>query len=447
MLDTLTPKQRVSLWHKGKLIWKLHSAQVLIYNTIKGLPTSTREALVFCARRFGKSYLGCVMAIEDCLKNPGVNVYIIAPSRRQAGEIIRPIMRKICEDSPPGMVIPTSQFKYKFANGSELILAGFDSALESMRGMEAYNVYLEETGQATSNLDEFLYMFMSVYMPTLMHSRGKIIHLTTSSPLVDHPLHIHTLPQARLNNAFFRFTIRDNPLLSEKDIEAEIESLGGIDSPHVRRELFCEIVRDDSIVAVPAFRESLHVGDVIHKPWGNYLVAGDFGGSRDLHFFVLMIYSHDFGVPAIIEEKWFPANTSTGKIIKEIGKWDQYTQRRVVDAPSQVRIDMMIEDGYSTMLPVKAGFIETLAFLRNTFFKDEIIIDKKCTKLIETLRSGTLNDTRTDWARTPTLGHCDALMALVYGLRFMDKLSDLRPKRTDKNVHISNPERKKTLWT
>ena len=397
---------------------------------------TVREALVFCARRFGKSYLGCTMAIEDCLRNPGVNVYIIAPSRRQAGEIVRPIMRKIMEDMPKGLIVPTSQYKYKFANGSELILAGFDSALESMRGMDAYSIYLEETGQATANLDEYLYMFLSVYMPTLQHSRGRIVHLTTSSPLVDHPLHIHTLPRARLNNAFFVFTIRDNPLLTPKDIEEEIESLGGMESPHVRRELFCEIVRDDSIVAVPAFREELHVMPVFHHTHANYLVAGDFGGSRDLHFFLLMMFSHDLGVPAVIDELWFEPNTATGEMIPELKiKWDKHTERRVMDAPSQTHVDMCMMK-YSSMYPIKSGFVETLTYVRNMFFLDEIVIDPRCVKLIETLRSGTLNDARTDWARTPTLGHCDGLMALVYGGRLLDKLTNLRPKkRKQQNTH------------
>jgi hypothetical protein len=438
---SLTQKQKNKLWFEGNLFWKLHAGQVPIYNTLRRLPKTTREALVFCARRFGKSYLGDIMGVEDCIRNPGVNVYIIAPSRRQAGEIVRPIMRKIMMDMPKGLIIPTSQYKYKFSNGSELILAGFDSALESMRGMDAYSIYIEETGQATSNLDEYLYMFLSVYMPTLQHSRGRITHLTTSSPLVDHPLHIHTLPAARLNNAFFVFTIRDNPLLSEVDIEEEIISLGGADSPHVRRELFCEIVRDDSIVAVPAFDERLHVAPIYHRPHANYLVAGDFGGSRDMHFFLLMMFSHDLGVPAVIDEQWYKPNTSTGLMIPELKKkWDVHTERRVMDVPSQTRIDMCALD-YSSMIPIKEGFVETLTYIRDIFFRDGIVIDPRCVKLIETLRSGTLNDARTDWARTPTLGHCDGIMATVYGYRLLDTFSDSRPKRKNRqNVHYQGDQ-------
>lgn len=433
-MTKLSKEEKQVAWHNGILSWKLHTAQIKMYNSIRNLDRKIREVLVFCSRRLGKSYLGCSMAVEDCIQNPGATVFIIGPSRKQTLGIVKPIMRKIGRDAPKGLFKITSQATFVFANGSEIVLGGFDTALEDMRGKEAFNIYLEETGLAPADIDEYLYIFKSVYLPTLQHSRGRIIHLTTPSRRVDHPLHTETLPKAQMNGAFLKFTIEDNPLLTKEEIEEEIKELGGRDSPHTRRELFCEIVRDDSAVAVPAFSEEHHVIDTYYQQWANYLIAGDFGGSQDLHFWLLITYDHDIGVPVVMDERWWPASTTTPEIVKVIDNdWKGFTQSKVVDMPSQTRIDLA-SVGFSTYLPKKENFIDTLVYLRAKFYMNEVMIHPRCQKLIATLRSGMLNAQRNDWERTPTLGHCDGLMALVYGLRYIDQAWDRKPKRRSENT-------------
>ena len=424
----------------GDLSFKLHKAQVKIHKQIKKLPKSTREALIFCARQFGKSYLGCLMAIEDCIQTPGVQVTIIGPSIKQTVKICRPRIATISADAPKGLMVQTrSQNIWRFKNGSILTLEGFDTVLESMRGQTNHRVYMEETGTATADADDYEYMVHSVIIPTLMHAKGKLIHLTTPSKIVDHPLHTITLPKCKLNKSFYKFTIEDNPRLTKRDIAQEIEITGGIDNVACQRELYCEIVRDESIVVVPTFIEEMHVGEVALQDWYVPLVCGDFGGVNDLHCFHLIAYDHNRGRVVVLEEKWFPNRTPTSVIVDGLREWDTYSTSRVLDAHGQTQVDLAGLK-YSTTVPiVKDSFDSTVHFIRDMFYRNQVLINPSCELLVETLRSGTFNKKRTDFMRTSTLGHLDALMSLVYGLRSVNKITDNRPIAHKEKVYT--PER------
>ena len=131
----LTRKQARTAWRAGILHWKLHKAQLLIYKLVRNLPKDEREALLFCARRFGKSFLGVIMALEDCLQNPGVQVAIAGPKFKQALKIVKFNMRKILKDAPKGLIKQVGS-TWVCSNGSTLVVTGFDTILETERGQD-----------------------------------------------------------------------------------------------------------------------------------------------------------------------------------------------------------------------------------------------------------------------------------------------------------------------
>jgi Terminase large subunit, T4likevirus-type, N-terminal len=421
------------LWRRGSLSWKLHSAQKLIYDLIKGLDKDKREALIFCARRFGKSYLGCILALEDAIQNPGKQVAIVGPTFKQTKAIVTPLLKQILKDAPPNLVTQAkASSTWNLSNGSTLVLGGFDTISERLRGLDINSLYLEETGLATSDLEEFQYLIYSVLFPTLMHSKGRITHLTTPARIIDHPLHTVTLPLCQMNDSFYKFIIEQNPLLSSEDIAKEIENLGGIASQNVRRELFCEILRDEAITIVPTFDETLHVQPLTHE-YNTYLVSGDMGYINDLSVFHLMGYCHTLGKVKVFEEKVFPPQTASSTIVAALKEWDKYKPTIVVDIQGNTRIDMH-SFGLQAASPIKDKFESTITFIRNEFFQNKVIIDPKCKLLVQTLRSGTFNKQKTDFSHNITTGHCDALMSLIYGLRSVDKLTDLRPKPPKESI-------------
>lgn len=424
-----TPAQIEALWKVGNLNYKLHEGQRLIRRTIRALPGTTREALVFCSRRYGKSFLACVLALEDCLRTPNANVLFVGPSIKQTLDIIRLLLPEILADAPKGLVTQSkSEKRWNFKNGSQLMLAGFDTAAESIRGLRANAIYLEESG--SSDAETYDYVVKSVLYPTLMHSRGKIVHLTTPALILDHPLHTVTIPSTSANGAFFKYTIRDNPLLTDEIIEAEIDSLGGYDSPHTKRELFCEIVKDDNIIVVPQFDDRKHVVNHSLPDDAYYWVAGDVGGVRDKTVFLLMAYDYSVDRIYVIKEMVADTQTATSEIVRralvmEAGR----NISRFIDAPGQLFIDLASTYNYPCFPPEKLEFEHNIHRLQTAFWKDQVLVDPACKLLITTLRSGQLNKQRTDFARSNTLGHCDALAALIYGIRHADRRRVEKPRK------------------
>jgi len=441
-----TLEQLEVLWNAGNLNYKLHEGQKLIRKTIRALPATTRESLVFCSRRYGKSYLACVLALEDCLKTPNANVLFVGPSIKQTLDIIRLLLPEILADAPKGLVTQSkSEKRWNFKNGSQLMLAGFDTAAESIRGLRANSIYLEESG--SSDPETFDYVVKSVLYPTLMHSRGKIVHLTTPALTIDHPLHTQTIPSTSNNGAFFRYTIRDNPLLTDEVIASEIDSLGGYDSAHTKRELFCEIVKDDNIIVVPQFDDRKHVADLSLPDDAYYWVAGDVGGVRDKTVFLLMAYDYAIDKIYVVKEMVAGTQTATSEIVKRALEMEGGRQiSRFVDAPGQLFIDLASTYNYPCFPPEKLEFEHNIHRLQTAFWKDQVLVHPSCKLLITTLRSGQLNKQRTDFSRTKDMGHCDALAALIYGIRHADRRRTERPRKPGTfNAEIDmNPQHNQT---
>ncbi len=428
-------KIKHELWLRGNLTWKLHKSQRLIYDDIKKLSPDVREAVILISRRWGKSYLGVVMAIEDCLRKDDSQVFIVGPSLKQTRKIITPLIKEITADAPPGLIKQTKSELAWTVGGSTLLIGAFDTALEAFRGLRATAIYLEESGLA--DIEEYEYTLKSVLRPTLMHSRGKIYHLTTPPKEENHPFVFQTMPEASLNNALFIKTIHDNPLLSKKDIKSEVDAAGGIDSPHCRRELFCEIVRDEQRLVVPEFREEKSCFELDVPKYCHYLTAIDFGGVRDNHCVLISYFDFKRNRMCVLSEIWLPINTPTDEIVKrtieletKLGiKWLKGIPRRITDAPGQTLVDMK-RMGFECTAPEKGkdSVEDGIQAIRVGFTKNQIELSNKyCPVLVQTLKYGMWNKHRTDFTRTEALGHCDALAALSYAYRHIDKVNNPYP--------------------
>ncbi len=425
------------------LSWKLHSGQKIVYTAIRALPRDVKEALALIARRWGKSYAGCVMAFEDCLRTPGSSVAVIAPTIKHAGNIVAPLIREIMEDAPKGLVRQAkSQYKYIFTNGSELILGGFDTAVESFRGLKLWNIYLEESGQAPQ--DEYDYIINSVLMPTLLHTPGRIIHLTTLSPIPNHPLHTATIPNTKLDSAFFSYDIYENPMLTPEDIEEFCKAMGGPDSAAWKRECLNLIARDESILCVPEFDEKIHVKDLAMPEKHHVWVSGDTGGTRDKTVLHWLTYDFVNDRIYIFDELGFDNTTATETIVKAATLKEASYQApmfRRVDASGQTHVDLMQTYGYPAILPDKTSLDASVNLIRFGITQGQVVISPKCKLLIATLESQTFNKQRTDLERTKALGHGDALMSAVYGIRHAFK-DNPYPKffKVNRQTHYVEPE-------
>ena len=245
------------------------------------------------------------------------------------------------------------------------------------------------------------------------------------------------MPKCELNKALFVFDIYSNPLLTKEDIEEEIESLGGIDSPHVQRELFCKIIKDFDKVVVPEFDETRHVKPIHLPSHAKWLTTLDFGGTVDKHGLVLTYWDFKKAQLVVYGEHLLKNNTATDIIVEKGLELEAmvprdhkinvsnpgiaYHPRRIADCPGQIKIDLA-KLKYPIYTPKKekgsweGGQNEVRVALRN----NQIVISPRCKMLIATLRYGRFTDNRKDWQRTEEFGHLDLLAALIYAWRHKD---------------------------
>lgn len=450
---------RQSLWNVGILRWKLWPQQEPIYDTIRSLPHNVDTAVVLCARQFGKSYLGAVLAVEDCIRYPGSSVLIVGPTIKQTVDIVHQSVKKIAEDAPDGFIRRSKSETRWYIGDSELIVGGFDiQNATRQRGKTIQSIYLEEI--VDSNPDQYSDTIRSDLGPALTHSdHGKMVFLTTPPKLPDHPFLLDTVPQAQLNSSFFKYTIDDNKQLTEDQYSSCVQRCGGKDTIEFRREYMCEVVRDTTMTVIPHFDERIHVRE-FNEPHACLLqLAMDWGGVRDLT--VALVHTYDFAsdTDLILDEMMWPANTPTSEILTGLYELEKRFKKpihmRWIDAPAQlVQIDLA-SIGYNAATPHKTDWLSAVNTMAVRFATNKIMIHPKCKFLIQSARSGIFNSSKTDFERTQTLGHCDALAALMYAIRHMDKANPyphvqvpfgtLQTRRGTNDLQLSLPNTSKRV--
>lgn len=414
------------LWGKGELGWKLWEQQIPIYDTIRSLDASTPTIVILCARQFGKSYLGVLLAVEDCLQNPDVTVIIAGPTIKQTVDIVFQGMRKIQQDAPTGLIRRTKSESRWHVGSSDLVVGGFDiQNATRQRGKSIYKIYVEEL--VDSNPDDYDDFIKSDLGPALTHSTcGQIIYLTTPPKIPDHPFLTETVPEAQLDGTFFKYTIDDNKQLTQQQYDACVKRCGGKDTVEFQREYMCNVVRDKSILVVPNFQKKLHVKPNIVAPRkGHFQVTTDWGGVRDKTCAILHVYDFLLNKFLCLDERVHDANTATTAILTSIkdmiSTLENEIYQHVADVPGQLQIDLKDLHDYDVIIPPKDDWKSACNNLDVAFVNEHIWIHERCKFLIENCNSGTFNKTKTDFERTRALGHCDGLAALMYAYRTQNR--------------------------
>lgn len=424
--DALATREK--LWALGLLKWKLWPQQIGIYELIRNLPNAIQEAVILCARQYGKSFLGTLLALEDCIRNPGCSVLIVGPTIKQTTDIVNQAMRNITFDAPEGLVKRSKSESRWFIGDSELLIGGFDVKNASrQRGKSLYRIYIEEIVDAKA--DDYEEALRSDLGPALTHSENALMTFLTTLPRVpDHPFITKTMPKAKLNNAFFSFTIRENKQLTEEKYKACVDRCGGEDTLEFKREYLNQIVRDPTILVIPHFNEPIHVVNFNPPHYCKWQVAVDWGGVRDMTAAILYTYDYENNKDLIWKEMVWGPNTPTDEIVADLKEWEigasvKKIYQRIVDAPGQVQVDLITMHNYEIRPPHKEDWLAGVNQMATRFSLKQINIHPDCKFIIESCRSGTFNKQKTDFERTSALGHCDGLAALMYGLRGSDRTS------------------------
>lgn len=432
-------------WRSGILEWKLDDLQLKISRSINA--SDAKKVCILSSRQIGKSYFSCVFALEYLLKNPNTIARIIAPTIEQGHNIVQDNLSKILEDAPPGLITrQKSELRWDLSNGSSLRIGGLKRAhVDSNRGGNASLVIFEECGFVCA--DDFTYGVDSVLAPQLLRSAGREIFVSTPSEDHNHPLHTKVVNECLSSNSFFRFTVFDSPSISKKMIEEAIRRSGGEDTESFRREYLAEIIRSPSLMVIPHFDDIHHVKPFTLPHFAKYIISIDWGGVRDLTVALIMGYDFTSDLDVIVDELTWPPNTPTFKIVDEINvlkkKYLITIDDIYADVPGQLQVDLNSTFDFPIIVPPKSDWSSAVNKMAVKFSMRKILIHPRCEFLIKTCRSAMFNKSKLNFERSAELGHCDALAALMYGIRVINRenqFNNNNPVNNNNVIYINNKD-------
>lgn len=418
------------LWGLGILHWKLEGVQKDLYNLFTNAKSKT--IVWSCARRLGKSYALCCIAIEKCLKKPNCVVKFIAPTQKHVKMIILPLMKEILRDCPKELRpdFRTGDNMFRFQNGSEIQLAGTDAGhAETLRGGSSDLCIVDEAGFC----DDLRYIIQSILIPTTTTTRGKIILSSTPPKLIDHEF-VKYMEDAERKGNFVKKTIYDGlgTRITMDMVQEIIDELGGESSPEFRREYKCELIRNEELSVIPEWDDDLEkeiVKEWERPPFFDIYVGGDIG-SKDLTVFLFGYYDFRAGKMIIEDEIVMNGRKMTtdalAMAIKEKEKF-LYTHPetdevqkpyiRVCDNDLILINDLHRLHNLDFIATPKDDAIAALNEMRILIKQKRMIIHPRCKVLISHLKYATWAKNKQTFSRSVEHGHYDAVDALKYMCR------------------------------
>jgi Terminase large subunit, T4likevirus-type, N-terminal len=471
----LTKAEAISkLWDMGNLTYKMHSAQVDMYNRIKDGEDIIR--VIACSRGWGKSFALLVIAFETCLNKPNAIVKYAAPTAKDLNSIVMDNFKKVMEDCPKKYA---EKIKWKVQekkivfehNGSEIHLAGVEKGnFEKLRGATADLCIIDEAGFC----DKLDYIVKSVMFPMIARGKGdirakRIVMASTPSKSNDHDF-ISYMRDYEFKNKLVKYTIHENPLMefqaknsgfttTEEFIRVVILAPypDGVEANAYKREFLCQIINSEEDAVIPEF-SSKEVQDACIKEWPepphyDAYVSMDIG-FKDLT--VVLFAYYDFqNAKLVIKDELVLSGTKmlTDNLALEIKMKESANFMnkltgdnikpflRVSDNNNPILLqDLSVKHGISFMATAKDDKDAALNNMRMHIKAGKIIINPRCKTLISHLKGAVWNSARTSFARSPDKGHYDAADSLCYLCRNVNFQRNPFPKDSynPSNYHLNN---------
>lgn len=447
-------------WLRGRLGYKLHAGQKKIR---EALDRALSQLFVGeCSRQLGKTYLEAVIALEEAFSKPRAKVKIGTAFHTDLLEFIIPAFDAVMDDCPedlrPIFKVQGSKFIVPH-NKSEIKLVGLDRKPNGLRGTVIDLIILAEAA-FISNLH---YLFKSVIIPATTHRPDcRVLMLTTPPETPAHEF-LDYVEKAEFEGGYIKLTIYDNPMVDETTIARLMKESGGPNSTTWRREYLCEHITDASLAIISDWLEE-YVQEVNHDdyyPFYHKYQAMDLG-VRD-HTASLFAHYDFIKAKLFIEDEFsihgFEMNT---KILqanlkrKELETWTNYkfakdvllineeSDIQLIDAEwkeKSPKVYRRVADNNNPLLLQDLSWLHGIHFTATDKGRLEemvnavkilardggIIVSPNCKQLKGCLKYGVWDKNRDKFARSNVYGHFDALAALVYLVRNLDKSTNPIP--------------------
>lgn len=437
---------RKEAWTRGLLRYLLHGNQATIYDRLRA-PERPSQFFVLCSRRIGKSYLGIVLALETCIRTPNARVLYLAPSAKQASEIVSDQIPAILADCPLALR-PTTSAQTKelvFANGSIVRFRGVNAErAEDLRGGFAHLVVLDEAG----SMDRLKVVLNDVVRPMTATTDGLTLLLTTPPNSPSHEsAEIWDRLVAKGATSTFTLAQAENPALPYAKKVQCLEDAGerAEDIPRIlsgeippttttaRREYFCAWESDAGTSVFPEYAD--HAPRIYKDPgplapYRECFVGADWG-MKDASGLVFGHFDSRIG-KLVIEDEWLEPQAGTPRIAqvikdRELTLWgDSFDIYRIGDIDLRLLADLSEIHGIRFLKADKKDHAANIELLRSWIRHERLVIHPRCVKLDRQLRNAMWNRRGKDYERAPDREnpeladfHMDLCAALVYLTRYV----------------------------
>jgi len=433
-------------WHRGDIKPILHAGQLKIEEAFENSPHQMHVLL--CARGFGKTFWGCGKGSAVIASKDRARVKIATEYQTDLESFILPNFDQVLDTCPEEIRPVWKSSKSRFIapkTMGTLDLIGLDRKPNGLRGQHNVDLIVLEEAGFISKLEQ---IYKSVIIPITTHRpKSRIAVISTPPESLDH--FFWTLVDiAESKGALTVLTIYDNPMITPEQIDRLAEAMGGKNSTQFRREMMCERVSEESRMVLPEFRTERHVREGQRDEYFPFYLKSSSldSGVRDLTVQLFAYYDWK-RAKVVIEDEMVMGGRDvlTSRIFsrtREIESALDYKKvRRHADNDNLILLqdlnklanDAKVESGHADAqvhwVPTRKDSLEaSINLVREALTLDQLEIHPRCKHLIGTCKTALWNKQRTDLQRSEVYGHADAIMALVYLLRNIDKHTNPIPR-------------------
>lgn len=424
-----------------------------IYRTWLESKKRTNKLVCIASRRLGKSTLAFTICVEEALKRPGSNILFITPVLKNVERYVTEIANNVLFDCPPGFrptLIPNKNI-YLFPNGSQIFCVGSSNqSYENLRGTRVNLAVIDEA----QKIEDLEILVDEVVMPSLFDSNGFLLMFGTIPRQPNHPFMRSYVKEAKKDGAYAEFDIyqagyppeRINFFRSKVSKEA------------FEREFECKENTSKKFHVTPNFNYEKHVktyADLLElktpKPtYYDSLISYtgmDIGGSTDQTHVLYAVFDSVLNKLIVRDESvWAAQESRVDRIAESVKKKERDMTRkiqRVSDTNNFILVKELAEKHKVRFESVKKGpgSLEAMLEILNIWIEaDRIVVDPACKILINEMRFGSWNKTRTDLARVSG-AHCDGILALAYLLTIVNEKAKVKGASTQsEGVFVPPPK-------
>jgi hypothetical protein len=443
-VDLSKEKAIAELFAAGIVNWKLKPEQRKMYDKLYA--TDSNIFVINCSRRLGKSFFLCLVADEYARQNPDSSIKYAAPSKRQVRQIIRPLFTKILRGCPQELKPwwDTMDSCYIYPNGAKISIVGCDkNNIESLRGEESDLGIIDEAGIIQEDLH---YIVKDIIMPqtltvTSKHPLARKIILASTPPTTPAHAFVSYVSEAQCSGKdnYVHMTIYDNSLINRPKILEYARDAGCLVkdgeivrmSTTFRREYMAEIVTEEAYAILPEFNQDTadELCKVVDRPpYFDAYVAMDIG----LVDLTVVLFGYwDFARAKLIIEDEVVLNYRDGlntKLLVEAikSKEQELWQHRppylrIMDDNHIMCQDLSMLHNLNFIVTDKDNKEAAVNAVRLMVHSKSLIIDPKCKTLIAHMKYGVWDKNKRKFDRSGEFGHFDAIDALVYMVRNINR--------------------------